>query len=113
MDYTVEQVKDIVTAAKAAAHAAANAYFQVKLGGKDQFACGFAWVEIHGIKGNTKMGRVLKAAGIDQSYDRTFQIWNPSDLYVQNVDTLAAGAQAAAQVFRDHGFTAYARSRLD
>jgi hypothetical protein len=34
-------------------------------------------------------------------------------MYVQNVDTLEAGAQAAADVFKRYGFTAYAGSRLD
>jgi hypothetical protein len=32
---------------------------------------------------------------------------------VQNVDTLEAGADAAAKVFQKYGFEAYAGSRLD
>jgi hypothetical protein len=40
-------------------------------------------------------------------------MWNPSKMMVQNVDTLEAGADAAAQVFKRYGFTAYAGSRLD
>jgi len=61
MEYTVEQVKDIVAEAKAEAKKAADYYFQVKLGGQDQYACGFAWVNIYGVKGNTKLGKTLKA----------------------------------------------------
>jgi hypothetical protein len=32
---------------------------------------------------------------------------------VQNVDTLEAGAEAAAKVLRKYGFEAYSGSRLD
>ena len=113
MEYTSEQIQNILTEAKTEARQAAEKYFQEKLGGKDQYACGFAWVDIFGIKGNTKLGRALKAAGVRKSYSGSFQIWNPADMYVQNVDTLEAGAEAAARVFERYGFRAYAGSRLD
>jgi len=113
MEYTAEQIQTILTEAKTEARQAAEKYFQEKLGGKDQYACGFAWVDIFGIKGNTKLGRALKAAGVRKSYSGSFQIWNPADMYVQNVDTLEAGAEAAARVFERYGFRAYAGSRLD
>jgi len=113
MNYTKDQVESIVAEAKSAAHKAAMEFFSDKLGGRDQFACGFAWVNIYGIKGNTKMGKVLKAAGVKQDYTKAFSIWNPSGMFVQNVDTLEAGAQAAAEVFKRYGFEAYAGSRLD
>ena len=63
--------------------------------------------------GNTKLGRAFKAAGVTQDYTRTFSIWNPSKYPTQNIDTLEAGARAAADVFKRYGFTAYAGSRLD
>lgn len=113
MNYTVEQIKDIVAEAKAAAFLAAQKYFQEKLGGVDQYACGFAWVNIYGIKGNTKLGRAMKAAGVRKDYTGALQIWNPSNFGCQNVDTLEEGARAAAEVFKRYGFTAYAGSRLD
>jgi len=115
MTVTVNGVKvdTIVAEAKSAAREAAERFFQEKLNGRDQFACGFAWVDIFGIKGNTKLGRALKEAGVKKSHTGAFQIWNPSNMYVQNVDTLEAGAEAAAQVFKKYGFTAYAGSRLD
>lgn len=113
MDYTKEQVEQIVVEAKQAAYEAAMKFFYDKLGGRDQYACGFAWVNIHGVKGNTKLGKTLKAAGLRQDYTKAFSIWNPSGMGVQNVDTLEAGAQAAAKVFTKYGFTAYAGSRLD
>lgn len=113
MDYTVEQIKDIVAEAKAAAYTAATKFFQERLGGRDQYACGFAWVNIYGIKGNTKAGRAMKAAGVRKDYTGAYQIWNPAQLGVQNIDTLEEGARAAAEVFKKYGFTAYAGSRLD
>jgi hypothetical protein len=113
MNFTKDQVEAIVTEAKGAAYEAAMEFFYDKLGGRDQFACGFAWVNIYGIKGNTKLGKTLKEAGVRQDYTKAFQIWNPSGMGVQNVDTLEAGARAAAEVFKRYGFEAYAGSRLD
>ena len=111
--YTQEQITSIVAEAKAEASRVARQFFQEKLNGVDQYACGFAWVNIYGVKGNTRLGKLLKQAGVKQDYTKAFSIWNPSELYVQNVDTLEAGAQAAADVFKRYGFTAYAGSRLD
>jgi hypothetical protein len=113
MDYTVDQIKAIVAEAKHEAYLAANKFFKEKLGGVDQYSCGFAWTDIFGIKGNTKLGRAMKDAGVRKSYTGSFQIWNPAEMAVQNIDTLEAGAEAAAKVFGRYGFTAYAGSRLD
>ena len=113
MEYTVQQIKDIVAQATQAATEAATLFFQTRLGGRDQFACGFAWVNIYGVKGNTKLGRNMKAAGVRQDYTKAFQLWNPSGLPVQNVDCKEVGAEAAAKVLQKYGFEAYAGSRLD
>jgi hypothetical protein len=113
MEYTVEQIKDIVAEAKTEARKAADHYFQVQLNGVDQYACGFAWVNIYGIKGNTKLGKTLKAAGIEQDYTKAFSIWNPSEHGAQNIDTKFQGALAAQKVFEKYGFRAFAGSRLD
>jgi hypothetical protein len=113
MEYTVDQLKAILAEARDEAYKAADQFFQDKLGGRDQYACGFAWVNLYGVKGNTKLGKRLKEAGVRQDYTKAFQIWNPSGYPVQNVDTLEAGARAAAEVFKRYGFTAYAGSRLD
>jgi hypothetical protein len=110
--YTVEDIKRIVAEACDAAYKAADTYENdVMQGGWG--ACGFAWVNIHGIKGNTRIGRRMKQAGIGQDWTKAFSIWNPSKYPTQNVDTLEAGARAAAEVFKRYGFTAYAGSRLD
>jgi hypothetical protein len=112
-NYTQAQIDTIVAEAREAAYQAADRFFQEKLGGRDQYACGFAWVEIFGIKGNTRIGKMLKAAGLRKDFSRTFTLWNPSGYGCQNVETLEAGAYAAAEVFERHGFQAYAASRLD
>ena len=115
MEYTVDQVKAIVAEAKSEARKAADAYFQTNLGGVDQYACGFAWVDIYGIKGNTKLGKLLdQVDGVRRdSYSKSYKMWNPSGLGVQNIDTLEAGAEAAAKILKGFGFQAYAGSRLD
>jgi len=110
---TVEEIKTIIAEAKQAAHEASLKYFNEKLGGRDAYSCGFAWVNIWGIKGNTKLGKVLKAAGLEKDYSGAFQIWNPGGLSCQNIDAKEAGAVAAAEVLKAHGFKASAGSRLD
>jgi hypothetical protein len=112
-DYTVEQIQNIVAEAREAARIAATDYFNQKLGGVDQYACGFAHVEIFGIKGNSRLGKAFKAAGVEKNYTGAYSIWNPSGLSVQNIDVKEAGAEAAAAVFERYGFSAYAGSRLD
>lgn len=110
---TVEQVPNIIEEAKAEAFNAADKFFKEKLGGQDQYACGFAWVNIYGVKMNTKIGKAFKEAGLRKDYSGGICMWNPSKYGCQNVDTLEAGAQAAADVFKKYGFRAYAGSRLD
>lgn len=107
---TQAQVSEIIEEACSTARAAAEVAL-AKYGDRD--ACGFAWVSIHGVKGNTRLGKMLKLAGVRQSYDRTFQIWNPSGLATQSMGILEEGADAAAKVFRKYGFKAYAGSRMD
>jgi hypothetical protein len=86
--------------------------------GKGWGACGFAWVEMYEhngkkIDGRSKMGKLLKAAGVNKSDSKGFYIWNPSGSMAQSVDVLEAGARAAADCLRSFGFTAYAGSNLD
>lgn len=114
MDH-VEVMDKAVAAAKTEAVAILNKWWD----GKDAGACGFAWVNIkpkH--KGNTKEGKaeraILREMGFELDWaGKEFQYWNPSELPVQDVASKRAGALAAAQVLRDHGFDAHAGSRLD
>lgn len=109
---SAEAIEEIHFEATRAAEQAAAKFFQEKLGGQDQMCCGFAWVTVFE-KGNTKVGRQLKAVGFRRAYDGGLQLWNPSKFGCQNVDTLEAGAQAYAEVLKKYGIKAYADSRLD
>ena len=112
MTHTKEQVISFVEQAKIEANLAARKFFQERLGGVDQYACGFAWVTVYE-KGSTKLGRALIEAGFSKSYSGGLQLWNPSGMGVQNVDTKEVGADAAAEVFKRYGFNATSGSRLD
>ena len=118
MSYTVSELKAIITEAQEAAYTAADEFENKYFPDGGWGACGFAWTNLYEhngrkLKGNTKLGRALKQAGVTQDWTRTFSIWNPSKYPTQNVDTLEAGARAAADVLKRYGFTAYAGSRLD
>lgn len=107
------QVQQAVTQARQAAYEAAKKFFQEKLGGRDQFPCGFSWVTTHE-KGTSRLVRELKKHGFSKAYQGGYQMWNPSGFPCQNVDTLEAGARAAAQVLTERlGVQFYANSRLD
>lgn len=110
MDYTKEQVIAIVTEAKQAAKDAVAAHFAQH--GENMY-CGFAWVNIYKIRGNSKIGKFLKEAGVEQDYTRAFSIWNPSGSGTQDMWAKEVGADAAAKVFQNYGFVAYAGSRAD
>jgi hypothetical protein len=99
--------------AKAAAERAAADMLK-RIGG-DRMACGFAWVNIHGVSLATRQGKEFKKLGFTKGYGKGagIELWNPSGSPVQNIDTKEAGAQAYAEVFKRHGFEAYAGSRLD
>ena len=110
MNYSIQELKDLLAKARNTACQASIDHMDAHGEG---WYCGFAWVNIHGVKGNTKLGRAMKQAGYEQDYTRAFSIWNPSGLGTQCMSTKEAGARAAAQVFKDAGFTAYAGSRAD
>jgi len=111
-DYTVNEVAHIIHTAKSAAERASSEYLNTTLKGEDYFPCGFASVEIYGVRANSRAGKMLAAAGMRK--DRGYWWWNnPGGLSIQNVDCKTEGARAAAQVLRDAGFEAYAVDRLD
>lgn len=77
------------------------------------YPCGFAWVEVYGVKGSTKLGKALIACGLHKNYGgglRLSNCWSMS----QSMDANEAGARAAAAVLTDLlGVRAYAASRID
>lgn len=115
---TFGEVTHALSEARETAYQQADDYFRTKLGGVDRFACGFSWVEIHKhndkpVNGRSRIGKLLKQAGLTQNHNRKFYIWNPSGLMCQNIDTLNVGAEAAVDTLRKYGFESYACSRLD
>ena len=115
---TLEDVLSILREAREAAALAAQEKYE-SLGGKHQWPCGFAWVDLLDYKGKkldgrTKIGRLLRKAGIEKSYSSGMHmLWNPSGMMVQNMGTLYSGAEAAVEVLKKYGFKAYASSRMD
>ena len=109
-DYTVADLIVIKEAALQHARDAATAHLEQY--GEHAY-CGFAWINIYDIKGNTKLGKRMKAAGFSKDYTGAYSIWNPSGLGTQCMSTKEAGAEAAAKVFKAAGFKCYAGSRAD
>jgi len=77
--------------------------------------CGFAWVNVAGIKLNTKVGKEFARLGFRKAYGykNTVQLWNPSGHHTQNMDVKEEAAEAYAEVFRAAGYEAFAGSRMD
>jgi len=112
LEFTNEQLDRILGEASAAATIAGKEMFD-KMGG-DRFCCGFAWVDIYGIRGNSKLGKQLSNFGIKKdTYKKCHSVWDPAGLPVQNIDIKEAGAYAFAKVLESYGFKAYVGSRLD
>ena len=106
-------VQDACNEAAMAARTAAKQTLAA-LGG-DRGACGFAWVNVWGVRSNSKLGNALKAAGFRKDYTGALSLWNPSKAAVQSLDVLEAGAYAYAEVLKEKlGLEkVYAGSRMD
>jgi len=77
--------------------------------------CGFAWVNISGVKLSTRQGKEFAKLGFRKAYGypNTVQLWNPSGHPTQNMDVKEMAADVYAEVFRQAGFNAFAGSRMD
>ena len=110
--FNLEAVQDALNEAGIQARTAAKAFLQ-KYGDRD--ACGFAWVDVYGVRSNSKLGKALIAAGFSKSYTGSLQLWNPSKAGVQSISVLEAGADAFAKVLQEKlGLEkVYSNSRMD
>ena len=83
--------------------------------GGDRGPCGFAWVNVFGVRSNSKLGKWLQAAGFRKDYTGALSLWNPGKAAAQSIDVLEAGAYAYAEVLKDKlGLEkVYAGSRMD
>ena len=109
---TEQVVQDATNEAAIQARTAAKiAYNQI--GERD--ACGFAWVDIYGVRSNSKLGKALQAAGFRKDYTGSLQLWNPSGHITQSISVKKAGAYAYAEVIRQKlGLDrVYAGSKMD
>ena len=111
-DFNLDLVQDATNEAAMAARTAAKEFLQ-KHGDRD--ACGFAWVNVYGVRSNSKLGKALQAAGFRKDYTGALQLWNPSKAGCQSISVLEAGAEAYAEVIKSKlGLEkVYAGSRMD
>ena len=76
--------------------------------------CGFAWVNVYGVRSNSKLGKLLAKYGFSKAYGGGLQLWNPSGLLTQSMDVKEVGAYACAEVLhKELGLKAYGGSRPD
>jgi hypothetical protein len=110
--FDVVAVQDACNEAAQQARTAAKEFLQ-KHGDRD--ACGFAWVNVWGVRSNSKLGKALQAAGFRKDYTGSLQLWNPGKAAAQSLDILEAGAYAYAEVLKQKlGLEkVYAGSRMD
>lgn len=109
--YNAEAVQSACNEAAIQARTAAKAFFNTH---GDRDACGFAWVNVWGVRSNSRLGKTLQSFGFRKSHDGSLQLWNPSGAGTQSISILEAGAEAYAEVLtRKLGIKAYAGSRLD
>ena len=107
---TAEQIE----IGKSLARAEATKFFYERMGGVDQFACGFGWTEVYVDRTNSKQAKELVAAGFRKDYKpKCLTLWDPAGLPVQNVDVKEVGADALATYLTSLGLKAYGCSRLD
>ena len=112
---SVEQllVQKAHSRAMAEAQLAAGDFANRYMGGRDGGPCGFAWVNVHKVRSNSKLGRALAEVGFRRSYEGGLQQWNKW-WQGQSVDAAEHGAVAYARVMQEElGVEAYAGSRLD
>lgn len=82
--------------------------------GEPELACGFAWVNIYGVRKSSEVGKRLEKLGYEWShYDNAYSIWKPADYNGQCVMIHEAGADAYAKVLKKAGIKAVSNSRLD
>lgn len=112
MSADLTQVEVAVALAQAEAAKATREYL-AQHGDRD--ACGFAWVNVWGVRSNSKLGLALKKAGFRKDYTGALNYWNPAKSGTQSISALEAGAEAFARVLKERlGLDkVYAGSRMD
>jgi hypothetical protein len=110
-EFNARLVQDACNEAGIQARTASKAFFD-RHGDRD--ACGFAWVDVYGVRSNSRLGKTLQSYGFRKSYTGSLQLWSPCGSGTQSISIKEAGAEAYAKVLTDKlGIKAYAGSRLD
>ena len=109
-------MKDLVNAAVARASLvggqAGLKYFNEKMGGRDAWPCGFSRVIVR-VKGSTKLGRALLAAGFRKDYGGGL-CKDFSGNIAQCMDVGVESNQAALEILRTQlDLVGYVASRMD
>jgi len=74
--------------------------------------CGFAWVNVYGVRSNSKLGTALRILGFRKnSYEKAHQYWVFDG--GQSMERKEAYAYAMAEVLQKAGLRAYGGSRMD
>ena len=110
--FNAEAVQTACEEASLEAKKAAKAFYD-QYGDRD--ACGFAWVDVYGVRSNSRLGKTLISFGFRKSYTGSLQLWNPSKAGAQSISILEAGADAYTKVLKDKlGLEkVYTGSRMD
>ena len=93
---------------------AARAFADRHFDGNDGGACGGSWVNVYGVRSNSKVGKALGEVGFRKAYGGGLQLWNKWWMG-QSVDAGEAGAHEYAKVLKEElGLEkVYGGSRLD
>lgn len=81
-----------------AAQKVAQAFADRHMNGRDGGACGFSWVNVYGVRSNSKLGKALATVGFSKNYTGALQLWNQWWMG-QSVDAGEVGAYEYAKVF--------------
>jgi len=82
----------------------------------DRSMCGFTWVDVYGVRANSKLGKALITNGFRKdSYSKSLKFWSPDKTFTQSIDAKEAGAQAFVTVMKNsfNDIEICAGSRLD
>jgi len=110
-EYNAEAVQAACNEAAIQARTAAKAFYDQH---GDRDCCGFAWVDVYGVRSNSRLGKTLQSYGFRKSYTGSLQLWTPCGSPTQSISIKEAGAEAYAKVITEKlGIKAYAGSRLD
>lgn len=108
-------VEDFLAAHEKASFAAQKATGDWLAANGDRDMCGFAWVEIYGVRSNSKLGVAMQKVGFRKGYGKGagLHLWNPARHGTQSITAKEEGAYAYAIVMKDLGLKCYTGSRLD